>query len=64
MIRAADGLATGAAAPGAFVLGQVVIEAGKAAEAPATGRAVVFWLEFVIVAEHGGGSWLVGRPVF
>ena len=53
MAGATDRLAAGLAAPGAFVLDQVVIKAGKAAEAPATGRAVVPWLEFVIVAEHG-----------
>jgi hypothetical protein len=56
VVGAADGLAAGLAAPGAFVFGQVFIETGKAAEGSAAGWAVVLWLKFVIVAEHRGGD--------
>jgi len=52
VVSAVDGLAALPALPRAFVVGQVVIEAGKAAETPAAGWAVVHWLGFVIIAEH------------
>ncbi len=51
MVGAADGLATLPALLGALMLGQVVIEAGEAAEATATHGALQ--LGFIIITEHG-----------
>jgi len=48
-----DGLAAGAATPRAFVLGQVLLEAGKGGKAAGADRAVDGRVVFVIVAEHG-----------
>jgi hypothetical protein len=48
-----NGLAALPAFLWAFVLGQVVIETGVAAECAAAEGAGVLWLGFVIVAEHG-----------
>ena len=57
MIGAADGFATLVAVARAFVLGQVVIEAGETGKRPVAHRAVDAWVEFVVVAEHRGMNW-------
>jgi hypothetical protein len=52
VIGSSNRLAALPALLGAFVLGQVLVKAGKAAEGSAAGWAVVLWLGFIIVAEH------------
>jgi len=54
VIGAADGLAAQSATGQAFVLGQVVIEAGKRRKRPVAYRAVNTCIVFVFVAEHEG----------
>jgi hypothetical protein len=62
VVGAADGLAACVAAPGAFVVAHVVIEAGERVEAPAADGTVQFRLFVVVVAGHVGAGLLFLVP--